>query len=77
VDRRNILDNLELVMLAIDELVDAGTILEVDAGSIANRVLMRGATGAQMPLADMTISQAFATAKDSLIKQLGQREGGF
>lgn len=28
----------------------------------------------QVPLADMTISQAFASAKDQLIKSMGQRE---
>jgi hypothetical protein len=48
VDRRTILDNLELVMLTIDELVDAGTILETDSQAIVSRVLMRGVSGSQV-----------------------------
>lgn len=48
VDRRTILDNLELVMLTIDELVDAGTILETDCQAIVSRVLMRGVSGSQV-----------------------------
>lgn len=33
--------------------------------------------GPNVPLADMTISQAFASAKDSFIKSMGNRDGGF
>ena len=77
IDRRTLLDNLELVMLTIDELVDGGTILETDSGAITSRVLMRGVSGNQVPLADMTISQAFASAKDSFIKSMANREGNF
>jgi len=45
------------VLLCIDELVDAGKILEIDPSAIANRVLMRGADarGPQNP--DITIQQ--------------------
>ncbi|GAB5029423.1 nonclathrin coat protein zeta2-cop [Nannochloropsis oceanica] len=78
VDRRSLLDNLDLLMLTVDELVDGGTILETDSTAIVSRVLMRGVSGAQgVPLADMTISQAFASAKDSFIKSMGNREGAF
>jgi hypothetical protein len=83
VDRRSLLDNLDLLMLTIDELVDGGTVLETDATAVTARALMRGATGGaggvgpNVPLADMTISQAFASAKDSFIKSMGNRDGGF
>lgn len=83
VDRRSLLDNLDLLMLTIDELVDGGTILETDATAVMARALMRGAAGGaagvgpNVPLADMTISQAFASAKDSFIKSMGNRDGGF
>ncbi len=83
-DRRNLLDNLDLLMLTIDELVDGGTVLETDATAVTARALMRGAAGGagggvgpNVPLADMTISQAFASAKDSFIKSMGNRDGGF
>ncbi|EKU21190.1 nonclathrin coat protein zeta2-cop [Nannochloropsis gaditana CCMP526] len=78
VDRRSLLDNLDLLMLTVDELVDGGIILETDSSAIVARVLMRGVSGGQnVPLADMTISQAFASAKDSFIKSMGNREGNF
>jgi len=48
-DRRTVLDNMALVLLAQDELVDAGLILETDARDIAARVLMRGAEGQGPP----------------------------
>jgi len=42
VDRRSLLDNLDLLMLTVDELVDGGTILETDSTAIVSRVLMYG-----------------------------------
>ncbi|CAN0483164.1 unnamed protein product, partial [Discosporangium mesarthrocarpum] len=43
VDRRTMLENLAQVLLTMDELVDAGRILEIDPSAISNRVMMRGA----------------------------------
>jgi len=65
VDRRNLLDNMELVFLAVDEVVDGGLIMECDSLAIANRVLMRDAEG-EVPMSELTISQALATAKQQL-----------
>lgn len=42
VDKRTMLDNLELILLAIDETLDHGHIMELDSASIVGRVLMRG-----------------------------------
>lgn len=47
VDKRTMLDNLELILLAIDEVLDHGHIMELDAASIVNRVLMRGVDGSE------------------------------
>ena len=38
VDRRSLVENYDLVALAIDEMVDAGIILETDAVVVAGRV---------------------------------------
>ncbi|KAE8911858.1 hypothetical protein PF005_g4703 [Phytophthora fragariae] len=62
-DRHVMLDNIELVLLTFDEVVDGGIILEVDTPSIANRVLMRGIDN-EVPMAELTISQAFASARE-------------
>ncbi|CAM9902183.1 unnamed protein product, partial [Sphacelaria rigidula] len=51
-DRRTLLENLAMALLAVDELVDAGRILEIDPPAIANRVLMRGADAQQPQTAE-------------------------
>ena len=42
-DKRALHNNLELLLLAIDEMVDGGVILEMDAHSVEARVMLRGA----------------------------------
>ncbi|CAM9524846.1 unnamed protein product [Chrysoparadoxa australica] len=71
VDRRTMLENLALVLLTVDELVDAGKILEIDPSAIANRVLMRGAEGGQGPASELTIQQAILVAREEFIKRMG------
>tara|TARA_A100001015_G_C14736362_1_gene611898 strand:- start:243 stop:755 length:513 start_codon:yes stop_codon:yes gene_type:complete len=39
-EKRVMFDNLSYIILALDELIDAGVILEIDPQAIANRVLM-------------------------------------
>ena len=73
VDKRTLLDNLDLVLLTVDELVDGGLILECDAVAIANRVMMRsGEGGEDLPMAELTISQAMAAAKEHLSKSFAR-----
>ena len=43
VDKRALHNNLELLLLAIDEMVDGGVILEMDPQQIEGRVMLRGA----------------------------------
>ena len=61
-EKRVILDHLELVFLIVDELVDGGVILETDGKALASRVLMKGSTG-DTPLSELTIGQAFSAAR--------------
>ncbi|KAJ2009325.1 Golgi-to-ER vesicle coat component, partial [Coemansia sp. S85] len=42
VDKRNLLDNLDMVVLALDEAVDDGIALETDPNVIASNVSKRG-----------------------------------
>ncbi|CAM9544254.1 unnamed protein product [Ascophyllum nodosum] len=71
IDRRSLLENLALVLLAMDELIDAGKILEIDPSAIANRVLMRGADARQPLASELTVQQAIATAREEFIKRMG------
>ena len=68
-EKRTVLENLDLVLLTLDEIVDGGLILETDANVIANRVSMRGADG-DTPLTEQSFSQALASAKEQLTKNL-------
>jgi len=69
VEKKSVLENLDLVLLCLDEIVDGGIILESDANVIAGRVAMRGAD-ADVPLSEQTISQALATAKEHFARSL-------
>ncbi|KAK9836146.1 hypothetical protein WJX81_004488 [Elliptochloris bilobata] len=73
VEKKTVLENLDLVLLAMDETVDGGLILETDPSTIASRVAMRGAD-ADVPLAEQlrnqTFSKALATAKEQIARSL-------
>lgn len=70
------LDKLDTVLLALDELVDGGVILEIEPSAIVNRVGMRGADADQMggmggvsmgsSLQSQTPQQALQSIKDTM-----------
>ncbi|TKA56817.1 hypothetical protein B0A53_01218 [Rhodotorula sp. CCFEE 5036] len=73
VEKRAILENLDLVVLALDETIDNGIVLETDPIAIASRV-SRPRPDATVNLADIqlneqSIMQAFTTVRD----KIGQR----
>lgn len=63
IEKQAVLENLDLTLLIIDEIIDNGLILETDANTIASRVAMVE-EGTDHTLAEQTISQAFATARE-------------
>jgi len=69
VDKRTMLENLDYVLLALDELVDNGVILESDPMVIAQRVAMKGADS-DIPLSEQTISQALQSAREQIARSL-------
>ena len=69
VEKKTVLENLDLVLLSLDEIVDGGIPLETEPQVIAARASMRG-VGDEIPLAEQTFSQALATAKEQLAKSL-------
>ncbi|TNY24781.1 coatomer protein [Rhodotorula diobovata] len=73
VEKRSILENLDLVVLALDETIDNGIVLETDPVAIASRV-SRPKPDAAVNLSDIqlneqSIMQAFTTVRD----KIGQR----
>ena len=61
----NVMKSLEYVLLALDELVDGGTILEIEGSAIAARVSMRSTT-ADVPLHEQTPGQAFSSIREQM-----------
>ncbi|NWR93041.1 COPZ1 protein, partial [Furnarius figulus] len=54
VEKRALLDNMEGLFLAVDEIVDGGVILESDPQQVVHRVAVRGE---DVPLTEQTVSQ--------------------
>ncbi|KAF5466411.1 hypothetical protein F2P56_016337 [Juglans regia] len=69
VDKREALENLDLILLCLDEIVDGGIILETDASVIAGKVATH-TMDADAPLSEQTITQAWATAREHLTRTL-------
>eukprot|EP00112_Aurelia_sp_Birch-Aquarium-sp1_P000511 Seg1048.16 transcript_id=Seg1048.16/GoldUCD/mRNA.D3Y31 product="Coatomer subunit zeta-1" protein_id=Seg1048.16/GoldUCD/D3Y31 len=64
VEKRFLMDHLDAVLLALDELVDGGVILEADSNNIVQRVAMK--MEVEVPLSEQTVAQVIQTAKDQL-----------
>ncbi|AEE33754.1 Longin-like domain superfamily [Arabidopsis suecica] len=69
VDKREALDNLDLIFLSFDEIIDGGIVLETDANVIAGKAGINS-TDPNAPLSEQTISQALATAREHLTRSL-------
>ncbi|XP_022735839.1 coatomer subunit zeta-1-like [Durio zibethinus] len=69
VDKKEALENLDLILLSLDEIVDGGIILETDANVIAGKVASHS-IDLDAPLSEQTISQALATAREHLTRSL-------
>eukprot|EP01006_Ploeotia_vitrea_P046291 TRINITY_DN67015_c0_g1_i1.p1 TRINITY_DN67015_c0_g1~~TRINITY_DN67015_c0_g1_i1.p1 ORF type:complete len:198 (-),score=120.30 TRINITY_DN67015_c0_g1_i1:79-627(-) len=67
VDKRTVVDNLDYLLLAIDEIIDDGLILETDSTLVTNRVTMKGAEK-DVPLSEQSFSQALQSAKDQFVQ---------
>lgn len=63
VEKRALMDNLDGVLLAVDEIVDGGVILEADSSAIVQRVAMKMD---DVPITEQTVAQVLQTAKDQL-----------
>ncbi|RVE53170.1 hypothetical protein evm_002267 [Chilo suppressalis] len=63
VEKRVLLENLDAVMLAFDEICDGGVILDSDPGSVVARAALRPD---DVPLAEQTVAQVLQSAKEQL-----------
>ena len=74
-DKHTILDNLELLLLTVDEIVDAGSVLETDSTVLSKRVMLRNADGSTASPAtipsnpsELTFQSAFNIARQGFAK---------
>eukprot|EP00890_Picochlorum_soloecismus_P002402 jgi/Picsp_1/3162/NSC_06002-R1_nonclathrin coat protein zeta2-cop len=77
VEKKTVLENLDLVLLAMDEIVEGGLILETDPAVIASRVTMRSDDMGDSPLGIdvqnpglQTLSAAFGNVKEQIARSL-------
>uniref|UniRef100_A0AAQ4P2K5 Coatomer subunit zeta n=1 Tax=Gasterosteus aculeatus aculeatus TaxID=481459 RepID=A0AAQ4P2K5_GASAC len=63
VERRALLENMEGLFLAVDEIVDGGVILESDPQQVVHRVALRGD---DVPLTEQTVTQVRKSIRASL-----------
>lgn len=69
-DRRALLNNLELLLLTIDEMVDGGVIFEMDPALVEARVMLRGAVPDSLSsYKELTVSAVLDKARDKVAKQ--------
>lgn len=73
IDKKNVQENYDMVLLTIDEIVDNGIILETDSQTIASRISKPPANDNQLPLDfDKGLLGAWGFAKSKLQERLQQ-----
>ncbi|ESP02981.1 hypothetical protein LOTGIDRAFT_156936 [Lottia gigantea] len=63
VEKRALLENLDAVYLAVDEICDGGIILEADSIAIVHKVAIRND---DIPLGEQTVAQVLQSAKEQI-----------
>ncbi|PWN53686.1 snare-like protein [Violaceomyces palustris] len=72
VEKRAILENLDLVTLALDETVDDGIILETDSTTIASRVSRPRPDVTEIQINEQTIMSAYSSLKERVAQRILQ-----
>jgi len=70
-DKRSLMENLDLTLLTLDEIIDDGIVFETDPTEIASRVTMKGLSGPDsLPITEQTIGQALSAVREQVTKSL-------
>jgi len=72
VEKRGVLENLDMVLLCLDETIDDGVVVETDAGAIASRVSRPRADTTEIVINEQTIMNAYQTVKEKMQQRIGQ-----
>ena len=68
VEKRALFDNLDVVLLALDEICDGGMLLESDPNAVFNRVAIRAD---DIPIGEQTVAQVRKVVDRELINCCG------
>ncbi|KAJ3537873.1 hypothetical protein NM688_g6605 [Phlebia brevispora] len=71
-EKRSVLENLDLVLLCLDETIDDGVIVETDSTAIASRVSRPKADTTEIVINEQTLMSAYLTVKDKVQQRIGQ-----
>ncbi|KAI0629454.1 coatomer protein [Trametes polyzona] len=72
VEKRGVLENLDLVLLCLDETIDDGVIVETDSTTIASRVSRPKADTTDIVINEQTLLSAYQTVKEKMQQRIGQ-----
>ncbi|KAG8220508.1 Longin-like domain-containing protein, partial [Butyriboletus roseoflavus] len=72
VEKRAVLENLDLVLLCLDETIDDGIIVETDSTTIASRVSRPKADTTEIVINEQTLMSAYQTVKDKVQQRIQQ-----
>ncbi|KAI3656276.1 hypothetical protein MP638_000222 [Amoeboaphelidium occidentale] len=64
IEKRTILDHMDAIMLALDETIDNGIILEVESQNIAHRVSKKNGDVQDNPFSEQSVQQALQNARE-------------
>ena len=68
IDARGIIDNMDYVLLAIDELVEDGIIFETEGDDIASRVLMKDVSQIKQETLGSAAGVAYKRIRDQWLR---------
>jgi len=71
-EKRGVLENLDLVVLCLDETIDDGIIVDTDATAIASRVSRPKADTTEIVLNEQTLMNAYNTVKEKMQQRMAQ-----
>ncbi|KAL0955637.1 hypothetical protein HGRIS_001870 [Hohenbuehelia grisea] len=71
-EKRGVLENLDLVLLCLDETLDDGIIMDTDSTAIASRVSRPRADTTEIVINEQTVMTAFNTVREKLGQRLSQ-----
>jgi len=72
VEKRSVLENLDIVLLCLDETIDDGIVVETDSTTIASRVSRPRADTTEIIINEQTIMSAYQTMKEKMQQRINQ-----